>query len=147
VLLIIFNIPLNIKASSYNYVKPELKKHYITSKNSKEELYRDMLMILLLPILQNTVNNYYGEYLLVSPMVAPYNISILSMDRLGEDGTFDFRLKLELHPYVGPHLDVGLDYITIRLNPVDRVKIVKFEHIENYNLPSYYQNIIKKKLP
>ncbi|WP_368488783.1 DUF3888 domain-containing protein [Clostridium sp. BJN0013] len=147
VLLITFNIPLNIKAASYNYVKFGLKEHYITPENSKEKLYRDMLMTLLLPILQNTVDNYYKEYLSVSPMVAPYDISVLRMDRLGENETFDFRLKLELHPYVGPHLDVGLDYITIKINPVDKVKIEKFEHIKNYELPSYYQNIIKKKLP
>lgn len=70
VLLIIFNIPLNIKASSYNYVKSELKEYYIIPENLKEKLYQDILMTLLLPILQNTVNNYYREYLSVSPMVA-----------------------------------------------------------------------------
>jgi hypothetical protein len=34
------------------------------------------------------------------------------VNRLGESGTFDFILKLELHPYVGTHLDVGVDYIS-----------------------------------
>ncbi|PRR80193.1 hypothetical protein CLLI_05770 [Clostridium liquoris] len=47
---------------------------------------------------------------------------------------------------MGSHLDVWLDYITIRINPIDKVKIEKFEHIKSYELPSYYQNIIKKKL-
>lgn len=147
VLLITFSIQLNINASSYDYVKPELKEHFITPENSKEKLYQDILMTLLLPNLQNAVDNYYKEYLSLSPMVAPYDISILSMDRIGENGTFDFRLKLELHPYVGSHLDVGLDYIAIRINPVDKVKIEKFEYIKNYELPSYYKDIIKKKLP
>lgn len=110
-LVITFSIPLNIKVSSYDYVKPELKEHYITPENSKEKLYQDMLMTLLLPILQNTVDNYYKEYLSVSPIVAPYDISVLSMDRIGDNRTFDFRLRLELNPYVGPHLYVGLDYI------------------------------------
>jgi hypothetical protein len=147
VFLITFSIPLNIKAYSYNYVKPESKEHYITPGNSKEKLCLDILMTLLLPSLQNAVDNYYKDYLSVTPTVASYDVPILSMDRIGESGTFDFRMKLELHPYVGPHLDVGLDYITVRVNPVDKVKIEKFEHIKSYDLPSYYQNIIKKKLP
>ena len=142
-----FSIPLNIKASSYNYVKPESKEHYITPENSKEKLWMDILMTLLLPNLQNTVHNYYKEYLSVIPSVAPYDVYILRMDRIGENGTFDFRMKLELHPYIGPHLDVGLDYITVRVNPVDKVKIEKFQHIKSYGLPPYYQNVIKKKLP
>lgn len=69
------------------------------------------------------------------------------MDRIGENGTFDFQLKLELHLYIGPHLDVGLDYVIVRINPIDEVKIEKFEHIKSYELPSYYQYIMKKKLP
>jgi hypothetical protein len=147
VVLITLSIPLNIKASSYNYAKIESKEHYNTPENSKEKLCLDILMTLLVPNLQYEVDNYYKEYLSVTPTVAPYDVPILSMDRISESGTFDFRLKLELHPYVGPHLDVGLDYITVRVNPVDKVKIEKFEHIKSYDLPSYYQNIIKKKLP
>lgn len=147
VVLITLSIPLNIKASSYNYAKTELEEHYNIHENSKEKLCLDILMTLLLPNLQNEVDNYYKEYLSVTPSVAPYDVPILSIERIGENGTFDFRMKLELHPYVGPHLDVGLDYITVRVNPVDKVKIEKFEHIKSYELPSYYQNIVKKKLP
>ncbi|MCI2041300.1 MAG: DUF3888 domain-containing protein [Clostridium luticellarii] len=146
-LLIIFYIPLNIKAASYNYAKFGLREHCIALQNSKEKLYQDMLVTLLLPILQNAVDNYYKEYLSVSPVIAPYDISVLSIDRLGGNETFDFCVKLELHPYVGPHLDVGLDHITIKINSTGRVKVEKFEHIRNYELPSYYQDIIKKKLP
>lgn len=147
VVLITLSIPLNNKTSTYNYAKTELEEHCNIPENPKEKLCLDILMTLLLPNLQNEVDNYYKEYLSVTPTVAPYDVDILSMDRIGESGTFDFRMKLELHPYVGPHLDVGLDYITIRVNPVDNVKIEKFEHIKSYELPSYYQNIIKKKLP
>lgn len=147
VFLLTFSIPLNIMATSHNYINPESKEHYITPENLKEKLYLDILMTLLLPNMQNAVDNYYKEYLSTTPSVAPYDVSILSMDRIGENGTFDFRIKLELHPYVGPHLDVGLDYITVRVNPVNKVKIEKFEHIKSYGLPSHYQNIIKKKLP
>lgn len=148
VLLMTFSITLNVTAfSNDNNVKSVLIEPYTATNNSREKLYQDVFMILLLPSLQNAVDNYYKEYLSVSPTVAPYDVTILRIDRLGENGTFDFLLKLELHPYVGPHLDVGLDYITIRVNPVDKVKVEKFEHVKSYELPSYYQDIVKKKLP
>jgi len=124
-----------------------LINHYKAPEHSREELNQDIFMTLLLPSIQNTVDNYYKEYLKESPTIAPYDVTILSVDRVDEYRTFDFLLKLELHPYLGPHLDVGTDYITLRINPVNYVKVEKFEHIKSWELPPYYQNIIKKKLP
>lgn len=148
ILLITFSIPLNATAfSNDNTINFALIKPDTTPENLKEKLYQDVFMTMLLPSLQNAVDNYYKEYLSVSPTVAPYDVTILKLNRLGENRTFDFLLKLELHPYVGPHLNVGLDYITIRINSVAKVKVEKFEHIKSYELPSYYQDIVKKKLP
>lgn len=145
ILLITFSIPLNVTAfSNDNTINFALIKPDTIPKNSKEKLYQDVFITMLLPSLQNTVDNYYKEYFSASPTVAPYDITILKLDRLGKNRTFDFLLKLELHPYVGPHLDVGLDYITIRINPVDEVKVEKYEHIKSYPLPWNYQHIIKK---
>ena len=53
---------------------------------------------------------------------------------------------MEVQPYVGPHLSVGRDRITLKID-LDKVKVEKFEHIESFELPPNYQNIIKKKLP
>lgn len=119
----------------------------VPPEHSTEELYQDIFMTLLLPYIQRSVDDYYKDYLTISPIIAPYDVKILKADRVGEYRTFDFLLKIELHPYVGPHLDVGLDYITIRVNPVNNVKIEKYEHVKSYNLPDNYQNIIKKELP
>ena len=129
----------NIQLTSINYYKPP--------EHSREELYQDIFMTLLLPSIQSATDDYYKEFLTVSPMIAPYDVLVLSVDRPNGYRTFDFLLKLELHPYVGPHLDVGLDYITISVNPVNNVKVQKYEHIKTYELPSYYQNVIKKGLP
>lgn len=34
----------------------------------------------------------------------------------------------------------GIDYITLRINTVDYVKVEKFEHIKSWELPPNYQN-------
>lgn len=127
------------------YMESTLPNPYNSPKHSREELYQDIFMTLLLPSIQTAVNNYYKEYLSVLPTVAPYDITILSVDRVSEYRNFEFLLKLELHPYLGAHNDVGTDYITLRIT--DKVKVEKFEHIKSYGVPPYYENIIKKKLP
>ena len=143
-LLITLAVPVSVSSFSNNVTKPELKKHYIVSQDSKEKLYKDIFITLLLPCLQKEVNNYYKEYLTEMPTVAPYDVPILRVDRVGGNGRYDFRLKLELHPYVGPHLDVGLDYITVRVNSGDKIIVEKFEHIKSYPLPWNWEHIIKK---
>ena len=148
ILIIVFSLPSNCYAYVYEYrIKPPDSTTYIPPKESREELYQDIFMTLLLPYIQDEVNKYYKEYLTTSPGVAPYRVYILEVDRVNGYRGFDFRLKIELHPYVGPHLDVGTDYITLRVNPVNNVKVEKFEHIRGSELPPYYQDIIKKKLP
>lgn len=148
ILLVLMFLPIN----SYAYFdkgsnKNSAVKPYIPPEKSKEELYQDILMTLLLPYIQNEVDKFYKEYLTDPPGVAPYGIYILEAYRINYYRGFDFRLKLELHPYVGSHLSVGTDYITLRVKPGENVIIEKFEHIRSYELPPYYQNIIKKKLP
>lgn len=128
-------------------IKPLASSPYIPPEKSREELYQDIFMTLLLPYIQDEVDKYYKEYLTTSPVVAPYGVYILNVDRVNGYRGFDFQLKIKIHPYVGPHLDVGTDYITLRVNPVDNVKVEKFEHINSSALPPYYQDIIKKKLP
>ncbi|WP_097027339.1 DUF3888 domain-containing protein [Clostridium peptidivorans] len=154
-IIIVFMIGVlvfSLSSNGYAYVcadriKPLVSNPYIPPEKSREELYQDIFMTLLLPYIQDEVDKYYKEYLTTSPTVAPYDVTILKADRVNGYRGFDFRLKIELHPYVGPHLDVGTDYITLRVNPIDNVKVEKFEHIKSWELPPYYQNVIKKKLP
>ena len=133
--------------SNNNNIKHKLINTYTPPKHSTEELYQDIFMVLLLPDIQEEVNNYYKEYLSVLPMVAPYDITVLSAERVGGYRTFGFRLKLLLHPYLAPHNDVGLDNITISIKPSNNIKVEKYEHIKSYELPPYYLNILKKNLP
>ncbi|MBU3189385.1 DUF3888 domain-containing protein [Clostridium bowmanii] len=147
-LLIVFGIPFNGYAYAFEHiVKPSVSTTYVPPEKSREELYQDVFMTLLLPYIQDEVDKYYKEYLTTSPGVAPYGVYILEADRVNGYRGFDFRLKIELHPYVGPHLSVGTDYITLRVIPFYNVKVEKFEHITSSELPPNYQDIIKKKLP
>jgi hypothetical protein len=116
---------------------------YQPPEQSREELYQDIFISLLLPYIQNEVDKYYSKYLIDPPMVAPYTVYVLSAERPNGYRTFFFRLKLQVDSYIGTHNSVGLDYITVTVGGSGDVKIEKFEHIKSYVLPPNYEDIIK----
>jgi hypothetical protein len=61
------------------------------------------------------------------------------------DKPSDNSIKLKIVPYIGPHNAVGIDYIYVTVDSSGGIKIDKFEHIEGFELPPNYENIIKKK--
>jgi len=104
---------------------------YIPLRNSREELYQDTFVTLLSPYIQKEVDKYYNEYSTSSLNIAPYDVVILSEERVGGYRGFNFRLKFEVHPYIGPHNYIGTDYITLIVTSSNSVKIEKFEHVNN----------------
>jgi len=141
-LILGFQFVFTIHVSANNIYPPDLP--YKPLEQSKEELYQDIFISLLLPYIQKEVDKYYSKYLTDTPMVAPYTIYVLSAERLLGYRSFLFNLKLQVNSYIGPHLGVGLDYITIKVDGSGNVEIEKFEHIKSYELPPNYQDIIKK---
>ncbi|MBD8047821.1 DUF3888 domain-containing protein [Clostridium faecium] len=117
---------------------------YQPLEQSREELYQDIFISLLLPYIQNEVDKYYSKYLTQTPIVAPYTVDILNVERPNGYRTFLFKLELQVNSYIGPHNSVGLDHITVTVGGGDDVKIEKFEHIKSYALPPNYEDIIKK---
>lgn len=80
-------------------------------------------------------------------MVTPDYVYVLKAARLGGYRAFTFRLKLKVSAYIGPHINIGDDYMTIKMEGEGKVIIEKFEHIKSYylELPSNYKHIIIKK--
>lgn len=116
-------------------------------KQSREELDQDIFLSLLLPYIQKSVDDYYKNFLTEKPIVTPDYVHVLNVERLLGYRSFSFRLKLQVSSYIGPHLNIGDDYITLKIEGGDKVTIEKFEHIKSYylDLPANYQNIIIKK--
>lgn len=66
-LLITLAVLVSVSSFSNNVIKPELEEQYTVFQDSKEKLYKDIFITLLLPCLQKEVNNYYKEYLTETP--------------------------------------------------------------------------------
>lgn len=135
-----FSIPcsayeLTIKQS------PKIKQSKLT-ENSKEIIYRDMVISLLVPYMQKEINNYYKEYLTELPIIFPYSVDIVKVERQGGVG-YLIELEVIAHPFVGPINTVGDDLMIIETGAFGSVNIKKFEHIKSYPLPPNWQHIIK----
>lgn len=125
----------------------DIEKHYNEKiseppENSKEAIYRDVSISLLIPYIQKEINNYYKDYLTELPIVFPYSIDIVSAKR---EGGYSIELELIVHPFVGPINIVGDDRMIIETGAFGSVKVIKFEHIKSYQLPWNWQHIIKKE--
>ncbi len=121
------------------------ENNQIITKEPKEQLYYDLFITMLYPYVEKSIDNYYDEYMTYLPGEAPYSYKFIKIEKTPELN-YSFTIVLEVQPYVGPHLSVGRDRITFNID-IDGVKVKKFEHLESYELPPNYQNIIKKKLP
>lgn len=122
-----------------------LKKIEISKlhENSKEIIYRDMVISLLVPYMQKEINSYYKKYLTELPIILPYNVDVVHVEREGGSG---FLIKLEViaHPFVGPMNTVGDDRMIIQTGAFGSVEIKKFEHVKSYPLSWNWKHIIKK---
>lgn len=141
---LIFGFEFTFATSASADALPPQEVPYTSPEQSREELYQDIFVSLLMPYIDKEIDNYYLKYLTGSPTVAPYTVSILSAERPNGYRTFFFRLKLRVSSYTGPHIGVGLDYITVTVGGSGAVTVEKFEHIKSYELPPEYQKIIKK---
>ncbi|GIN39423.1 MULTISPECIES: DUF3888 domain-containing protein [Heyndrickxia] len=121
--------------------------HSYPSEDSKELMIKDILMLLLGKEIEKVVSDYYSDYLTESPMVYPYQVDIVNVERVDGFRSFHFLITLETTPVVGPHISVGKDRITFEIAPTipGDVKLNKFEHLETHDLPPHWQHIIKQK--
>lgn len=127
-------------------------KHESTTppQDTKELMINDILMLLLGPVIDKSVCDYYSEYLTKIPLVYPYQVEIVNVNRIGGFRTFHFIITLETTPVVGPHISVGKDRLTFEISPTiipGQIKLKKFEHLETHELPPNWQDIIKKRAP
>ena len=125
--------------------KKDIKRNKLSpgDADTKEIIYSDIVISLLVPYMQKEINNYYKEYLTELPIIFPYSVDIVNIEREGGSG---FLIKLEViaHPFVGPINTVGDDRMIIETGAFGSVSIKKFEHIKSYPLPMNWQHIVKK---
>ncbi len=116
---------------------------YMPPEKSREELYQDIFISLMMPKIDERVAKYYKNVLTKAPMVYPYMVYIEKAERIGEYRSFEFMLTVKVYPVVGPHIEVGQDRLKIYVSGGGKVEIKQYEHIKDYELPDHWKNIKK----
>lgn len=134
----IFGLPLPSHAEVTDYTSPK--------KDSAQLQYQDILMLFLLPHIDEVVNRHYSHTLKELPVVYPYFVDVIQVKRVNGFRGFHFVITLEARPVVGPHIPVGKDRLVFEVAPTipgGLVKLVEYKHLETYELPTHWQDIVK----
>lgn len=139
-IICILYIPTTLLAigPSFN-AKGGIPFEYTPQEGSIEELYKDIIVTQLEPLISAEIERQYGKPLLYDL----YDVSFLNIDRKAYR-SFSFIIKVKVSPFVGAHNTIGVDHMTISISPYGN-KIDSFEHIKSFPLPphleSYYKDL------
>lgn len=116
-------------------------------KDSRELQYQDMLMLFLGEKIEEAVSDHYEATLSEPPLVYPYQIDVINVERVHGFRSFHFKMTIETTPVVGPHISVGKDRMSFEISPTisEKVKLIDYNHLETHQLPPNWQHILKGK--
>lgn len=116
-------------------------------EDSRELQLQDMLVLILLPHMQDKLEEVYSNAFSVpgQPDIYPYFVNVKHTERVNGFRGFDLLITLDVHPTIGPHIPVGEDIFTYRISPFG-VELKEFEHLRGPNkndVPPNYQDLLK----
>lgn len=114
--------------------------------DSRELQLQDMLVLRLLPYMDDKLAAEYKNELTVNPQLYPYYVDVVKTERANGFRGFDLRITLQAVPTVGPHLPVGEDRFTFQISPAAGVKLLQFEHLKGpkkEDFPPNYQDLVR----
>lgn len=114
------------------------------NQDSRELQLQDMLMLFLGPAIHDAVQNYYQHVLKETPLVYPYQSSIVQIERVNGFRGFIFSITVEVIPVVGPHIAIGKDRITFQISAGPKGELKEFRHLQDFELPPHWQDILRK---
>ena len=112
--------------------------------STREEL-REIIALLLIPEVQKAADAFYRPYLSITPRVDATFAGIESV--ITEQNYTGYTVVIETEPYVGAHISVGRDRVTLKISASGRVAVTHFEHLSSYPLPEHLMSLIKHPLP
>lgn len=114
-------------------------------EESRELQFQDMLMLFLLPYIDQQLPRIYAPLLTQTPQLYPYFVDVINVERVNGFRRFVFLITLEVVPTVGPHIPVGRDRFTFEIS-TDKVKLISVKHLKDPNkddFPPNYLDILR----
>lgn len=114
-------------------------------EESRELQFQDMLMLFLLPYIDEQLPRIYAPLLTQTPQLYPYFVDVINVERVNGFRKFVFLITLEVVPTVGPHIPVGRDRVTFEIS-TGKVKLISVNHLKGPNkddFPPNYLDILR----
>ncbi|MGN7165490.1 DUF3888 domain-containing protein [Paenibacillus cellulositrophicus] len=115
------------------------------NEDSRELQYQDMLMLFLLPYIEERLPDIYDPLLTVTPMLYPYMAEVVEVRRANGFRGYSFICTIEVVPTVGPHIPVGKDRFTFEIS-VKNVKVIGIQHLkgpDKDHFPPNYADVLR----
>lgn len=122
---------VGIEGVEHFSAKMGIPMEYEPEEGSIEELYKDMLVTQLQPIISMGIEQYYGAPL----MYDLFDIRFMEIQREAYR-SFNFLVTVRVEPFVGAHNVIGQDELVIRMKPGE-TKLERFTHLKSYPVPDY----------
>ncbi|WP_182629376.1 DUF3888 domain-containing protein [Clostridium chromiireducens] len=129
IMCFVYCTPQEVIAEQNNNAKQGIPYEYTPKEGSIEELYKDIIVTLIVPYISREVETHYGQPLLYDL----FGIKFLKIERPSYR-SFEFIIKLQIRPFVGAHNTIGIDDITIRISPSE-TQVEEFKHIKSFPIP------------
>jgi hypothetical protein len=113
-----------------------------THPESETTALNDLIKTMLSPYVTQELSRYYEKTLKYPPVYAPYFGTRINVKRT-EPGKFEFIVTVHADPYLGPHISVGEDDITFKINVIGEVQTLNYKHVKDYKLPPHMWNYYK----
>ncbi len=121
-----------------NHTLPTFKYEPTTESEIKDELIIALFMDNIIADSSKFYDNYFPDGL----GYINYEFKIKDIKKLGEP--LNIYITFETTPIIGPHIPVGDDEITYKVNASGDITLENFTHKKSYEIPSRLQpNMIK----
>lgn len=145
-------LTLGIVLSPLSQTVRAVDRKSVSSGTGIDDAYQQTIIEFLMPQIDQAVDTYYRKYLNDLPGVAPYFggkvLRIAHRDsEPAKNIPYSYMVVVQVMPYFGPHITVGMDNLTFRVFAGGKAQLEKFEHIESYEIPPNYRDAIIGKWP
>lgn len=140
--LILLSFLCPLKSNASEGIKPN-EKHISESiaPLSKQEVLQAYIGVITSNYITKPLTEYYG-------MNIPYqleDVKVIDAKMIYGTNKVDFIFKTQVQPFVGAHNSIGIDEFTFRIidSEIPPIKLLKYEHIESFPIPSYLKPYYK----
>ena len=107
---------------------------YTPKEGTVEELYKDIIAILIEPYIDKEIEKYYGKQY----MYDLWDMKFLKINRIDGYRSFAFTITVKVRPFIGAHNTIGIDEMTIRIG-AEHPTVENFKHIQSFEIPKNLQ--------